>query len=357
VRFISWGKPPLDDFWTAKRAKHTVLIEKMKQLQLQKSSTVKAKKLILFVAFVVLLNGLSTAQENWTPAYSDEQLDIINNMLGKWKQDAKYPVVKDIFGDHSYKPDWDAAKVDATPWDLVPDSFKDEKEARRMGCRFDYLKNTETKTGLLKFAYCQGVWLFVYDQDASGKYIRNGVITPPTWYDFASVAFVDVFGTGKPKFILIEHQGDHGTGFDEKIHWLLGWHDGTFHTVFRETVYLMIDGLGQQTYYRLNYKFVKGKTPRIETQSSYDLVCVTASPYDFHSNWRDWLFWNEKDFSFYEPKVEEEKASFDSGFNNEFHFRQNLETNRIKILELPPLPSKMWDSEEVEKYWKGIEVE
>jgi hypothetical protein len=330
----------------------------MKSSSLHKSSPGKAKFLTLFVACFMLLCGLTTAhQENWTPAYNDEQLDIINNALGKWKPDEKYPVVKDIFGDKSYKPDWDAAKPDATPWDLVPDSFKNEREARKAGCQCDYLRSTEKKTCLLKFAEGQGVWIFVYDQDASGKYIKSSVITPPTWYQFASVALVDVFGAGKPKFILIEHQDDHGTGCDEKIHWLLGWHDGAFHTVFRETVYLMINGLGEQTYYRLNYKFVKGKTPRIETQCSYDLVCVTASPYDFHSSWLDWLFWNEKDFSFYDPKVEDEKARFDSGFNNEFHFRQNLETNRIKILKLPPLPQKMWDGEEVEKYWKGIEVE
>jgi hypothetical protein len=318
----------------------------------------KAKILTLIAFSFLLWSEFSPAQqENWTPAYSGEQLDIINNALGKWKQDEKYSVVKDIFGDHSYKPDWNAAKADATPWDLVPESFKNEREARKAGCQCDYLKSMEKKTCLLKFAEGQGVWIFVYDQDAHGKYIKSGVITPPSWYEFASVALVEVFGTGKPKFILIEHQGDHGTGCDEKIHWLLGWHDGTFHTVFRETVYLMIDSLGQQTFYRLNYKFVKSKTPRIETKSSYDLVSVTASPYDFHSSWRDWFFWNEKDFTFYDPKVEDEKVRFDSGFGNEFRFRQNIETNRIRILKLPPLPAKMWDDGEVEKYWEGIGVE
>jgi hypothetical protein len=318
----------------------------------------KTKLFTLCVGFFIFLGRSSTAQQtNWTSAYSDEQLDIIDNTLGKWKQDKKYPLVKDVFGDHSYKPGWDAAKADATPWDLVPNSFKDERAARKAGCQCDYLKNTTKKTCLLKFAEGQGVWIFVYDQGASGDYVKTSVITPPSWYGFISVAFVDVFGPDKPKFILIEHQGDHGTGFDEKIHWLLGWHDGAFHTVFRETVFLVIGGMGEQTCYRLNYKFVKGKTPRIETQSSYDLVCATASPYDFHSNWRDWLFWNEKDFSFYVPRVENEKAIFRTSFRNEFHFRENVEANRIRILELPPLPQKMWKDKEVEKYWKNIDEE
>jgi hypothetical protein len=102
---------------------------------------------------------------------------------------------------------------------------------------------------------------------------------------------------------------------------------------------------------------LKGKSPHIETQSSYDLVCATVSPYDFHSNWRDWLFWNEKDFSFYEPRVENEKAVFTTSFGNEFHFRQNVEANRIRILKLPPLPQKMWNDDKVEKYWDGIGLE
>jgi hypothetical protein len=61
-------------------------------------------------------------------------LDIINNVLGKWKPDDKYPTVKDIFHDRSRKPDWDKAKADATPWELAPDSFKDEAEAIKAGC-------------------------------------------------------------------------------------------------------------------------------------------------------------------------------------------------------------------------------
>ena len=301
---------------------------------------------------IVLANA-----ENWKPAYSNEQLDIMNHRLKKWKPNERYPKIKDVFDDHSYIPDRANAKSDATPWDLVPNSFKDEGEARKAGCQCDYLKSSEKKTCLLKLGIGQGVWIFTYDQDSSGKYIKDGVIAPPTYYQIASVNFVDVLGAGKPKFILIEHQGDHGTGFDERIHWLLGWHEGAFHTVFRETVMLSINGLGEQTYYGMNYKFVTGKTPHIETQCTYDLVSVTASPYDFHSHWQDWLFWNEKGFSFYESRVEKEKGSFRTSFGNQFRFRQEIEKNRTKILRLPPLPQKMGEDDKVEKYWKGVGVE
>jgi hypothetical protein len=212
----------------------------------------------------------------------------------------------------------------------------------------------EKKTCLLKFVFGQGVWIFVYDQDASGKYIRTGVIAPPTWYGFASVAFVDIFGPDKPKFILIEHQGDSGTGIDEKVHWLLGWYGGAFRTVFREPVYLTIDGLGDQTFYQMNYKIIKGKVPRIDTRCRYEQVSVTASPYDFHSSWRDWFFWNEKEFSFYYTKVENERIQ-NGSFFKELSFRLSLETNRANILKLPPLPQNMWGDTNVESYWNSIE--
>lgn len=216
-------------------------------------------------------------------------------------------MVNDVFKSHNYKPDWNAVKADATIWNQVPDSFQNEKDACRAGCLCDFIKSTGAKTCLLKLTEAQGAWLFVYDRNAEGKYIKTGVITPPTWYDFASVALVDVFGNGRPKFILIEHQGDHGTGRDERIHWMLGWDGRAFRTVFRETVFWYNAGLGDNINYRMNYRLVKGKRSYIEARYSYDKVYVTTYPYEFHSEWRDWLFWNEKTFSFYDQRMEDEK--------------------------------------------------
>ena len=306
-----------------------------------------------FLSSIVLLFALfSASAQEWSPAHSEDQLNVINGGLNKWKQDEKYPVVKDVF-EKAENPRWRLGGIDL--WEQVPDSFKDEKEARKMGCRFDYIKSNQEKTGLLKLSYGQGVWIFVYDRDATGKYIKTAVITPPTWYSYASLAFVDVRGPEKPKFILIEHEGGTGTGYNEKIHWLMGWHDGAFHTVFRETVFMVNDQLGEETCYRMNYKMVKGKVPRIETQCNYDQVWIMASPYDFHSKWRDWYFWNEKNFSFYDSKALNE--NMDRSWGGDFKFRLNLETNRVKILNLPPLPQKMLDGSDSENYWKNIVIQ
>jgi hypothetical protein len=274
----------------------------------------------------------SGSQTNWSPAYDDAQLGIINAALEQWKPETKYPVVKDIFKSHDYEPNWEVVKADATIWNQVPDSFKSEKDACRAGCQCDFIKSKETKTCLLKLTEGQGAYMFTYDRNAGGEFVKSGVITPPTWYGFASVSLVDIFGDGRPKFILIEHQGDHGTGRDEKIHWMLGWDGRAFRTVFRETVFWYNAGLGDNINYRMNYRMAKGKRPYIEARYSYDKVYVTAYPYEFHSAWRDWLFWNEKTFSFYDRRMEDEKIQNGSQFEGEFTFRSNIERNRKRII-------------------------
>jgi len=163
-----------------------------------------------FLFIIIIASFSAVAAPAWSPAYTDDQLDIVNKALEKWKPETKYPV-KDIFKDESYKPDWNNLKEDGTVWDAIPDSFKNEREALRAGCKCDFIKDSKNRTCLLKLVQGQSAWIFVYDQDAAGKYAKSGVIEPPTWYGIASVALVDISGTGKPKFILIEHQGGSGT--------------------------------------------------------------------------------------------------------------------------------------------------
>ena len=292
----------------------------------------------------------------WPQVHTDAQLDVMNNTLGKWKADRHYSKVRDVFNGHNYNPDFKQLPEDATVWDQAPNSFKDEREACRSGAVCDYIKTATNKSCLLRITGGQGAWIFVYDPDSFGHYVKTGVITPKTWYDIGLVQLVDVFGSGRPKLILIEHQGDSGTDVDERIHWLLGWHDGAFRTVFRETVLLSVSCLGEVTVYRVNYQFVKGKIPRIEATYSLDAVYVTAYPYDSHSRWRDWLFWNEDTFSFYDNRHEKEQLKLGSLPYNKLNLRLDVERNRQKIRKLPPLPSRMWDDADVAKYWHDIGI-
>jgi hypothetical protein len=307
----------------------------------------------LVVFALILLGGGVVAQGEQSPVYSDNQLDVINGALEKWKPEINYPVVKDLFKDRSYRVKWSVVKEDAGFWDQVPTSFENEREACKAGCICDYIKSPSRKTCLLKLIQGQGAYLFVYDADATGKFVKTGAITPSTWYGYASVALLDVCGTGKMKFILIEHNGNTGTGLDEKIHWLIGWHKGAFRTVLRETVFLYNSGLGDATVYRMNYTLVKGKSPRLEARCAFDKVFETAYPYELHASWRDWLFWNGKAFSFYNARIEDQKIELGSNPNDKFNFRLQIEKNRKKITKLPPLPKRMLE-DEAEDYWKGI---
>jgi hypothetical protein len=292
----------------------------------------------------------------WAQVHTDAQLDLMDNTLEKWKPDLHYSNVKDIFIGREYRPDFEHLPQDATVWDQAPESFANDREARRSGAVCDYIKTATNKTCLLRITGGQGAWIFVYDPDPAGHYVKTGVITPKTWHDIGLVQLVDAFGSGKPKLVLIEHQGDSGTDVNERIHWLLGWHNGAFRTLFRETVLLDVCCLGERTVYRVNYHLVKGKIPRIEATYCLDAVYVTAYPYDFHSHWRDWLFWNEHTFSFYDDRHEEEQVRLGSLEYNKLELRLEVERNRQRILKLPPLPLQMWDYDEVTKYWQDIGI-
>ena len=86
---------------------------------------------------------------------------------------------------------------------------------------------------------------------------------------------------------------------------------------------------------------VRGKRSYIEAKYSLDKVYVTAYPYDLHAQWRDWLFWDEEIYSFYNTRVQDEKLKLSSRHDNRFCFRLNIEYNRKKIIELPALPEKI----------------
>ena len=306
-------------------------------------------------SLLILLVVLCSAR-GWPQVHTDAQRDLMNNALEKWKPDLRYSKVKDIFNGRNYSPDFDQLPPDGTVWDQAPNSFRSEREARRCGAVCDYIKTVTNKTCLLRLTGGQGAWIFVYDPDSSGHYVKTGVITPKTWYDIGLVQLIDAFGSGRPKLILIEHQGDSGTDVNERIHWLLAWRNGAFHTAFRETVLLAVTCLGEDTVYRVNYHFVKGKTPHIEATHSLEAVYVTAYPFDFHARWRDWLFWNEETLSFYDNRHEEERLELGSFEYNKFDLRLNVERNRQKILKLPPLPPKMWDYFDVSNYWQDIGI-
>ena len=289
-----------------------------------------------------------TPATNFPPAYSPNQLAIIKENLNKWKAPEESSGVKDLLRG---QPRWQFGTHDE--WNYAPDSFQDEKEARKAGCQFDSVKSPDKKNALLKITYIHQAWIFVYDEDSFGRYIKTGVIVPPTWFSYAAVTFVDVLGPKQPKFILIEHNGDIATGHDEKVHWLVGWRDGAFHTAFRETVYMRTSEPGEETRYRMNYRIVKDSGIRIEAQCIYDRVLANSNPYDFHSNWRDWYFWNDKTFSFYDPNSIAERIRLGTDAGMDFNVRLTLETNRLKILSLPPLLPKMTEMDAYE-YWKGI---
>lgn len=297
-----------------------------------------AKVLKYSIGIIFLSTGFTLAQHKSETGYDLSQIEWITKDLEAWElkqvNDSAYTKVKNIFL-HDYEP---KEYYDGNITEFTPKYFQNQEQARKEGCQCDYVKSRERKTCFLRVTQGQGVWLLVYDRDSTGKYIRNQFICIPTWYAIANITFVDIFGNGQ-KLLLLEHQGDHGTGVNEKVHWILGWHDEGFRTVFWETVKYYCNCMGSLQNYRMQYTIVKGKQPRVLMRCRYDAVNAQMEPYDFHAEWKDWLIWDEKAFSFYKTQFENSKVEIGNFYGCNLCIRRNISQIRNLVLKLQPVPN------------------
>jgi hypothetical protein len=94
-------------------------------------------------------------------ANTDAQLGAMNKTLKKWKPDLRYSEVKDIFNGRNHSPDFEHLPQDATIWDQAPNSFKNEREARRWGGVCGYIKaatNTSLSATLAETEHTNWSW-------------------------------------------------------------------------------------------------------------------------------------------------------------------------------------------------------
>lgn len=314
-------------------------------------------RFILIIIVAILLS--QAAYGEWTPPYEEDELGIMNKSLEKiltkdpkekWK---KITGVKDIFKGKAYSAPLDY-KPEASEVDRAPEYFDNKTKAKLAGAKCEHIKSTEEQTCLLLVREGQGAGLIVYDRDNKGRYKKNQIICVPTFYSTAAVDFVDL-GRKRPKLIRIEHVFGHGTDLYSLMHWVFGWHNNEFRTVLWEKVYERITVLGDDNYFYLNYKISQGRRPNILLTYSFDKTAITAEPYDFHAKWREWLFWDDNNFSFYNPSHEKSKLYYSKGL---FCKRVKIGAIRKRILTLGPVPNPQTCNDNIaddyfEKIWEN----
>jgi hypothetical protein len=248
-----------------------------------------------------------------------------------------------------------------TPLECSPPAFTSIEEAEKQGAICDFIKTTKARTCLIKLTafMCgqpsQGACLAFYDSNpGSPTLVRNEIIAPPTYYQDLYVDLIDIPNDGR-KLVRIEHQGGHGTGVGERIHWIIGYKDGAFRTAFREHVYGHNDQHDDTSVYRVKYLIVQSPVFKIVAEHFYDRLHESPCHGDLHVKWTDVLTYDSKSCSFYSCQSSCDMVNFAKEMG--LKVRVTLEQDRMIIRKMPPVPAQLWKDEEVSRYWSKARFE
>jgi len=190
-----------------------------------------------------------------------------------------------------------------------PDSFPNLRDAKQHQCRLAALKSKHPRTCfLLNYDYANQVLISIYDENEKGEFTKSQELCIPSWYGMAKAKAQDLLGTGQD-FLLVEFEGNRGSGVLQMVLMGLAWFDGQWQPAFAETHSYYISGPGNQEDLNLTYRFRREKDHPLSLLLDYRYVGKSDGkmPHGEKKTWKDELFWNPQTHSFYDPAKEEEK--------------------------------------------------
>ncbi len=204
--------------------------------------------------------------------------------------------------------------------------FQTESQAIKDGCKIKKLKTTNAKNCIIETFNGQELFLVIYDSNEQDKYIKAEQIKVTSWYNEAKVSYEDLLGNGTD-FILVEFEGNRGTGTSQKILAIIGWHEDRFVPVLIESLSYYIEERDLLTDLNVNYKIENKGSPKITINLSYSYSQKIHNK-TIKEKWIDSLPWNEATFSFYDKKNEQKKLS-----TSNFSLQKNISELRVRLVE------------------------
>ncbi len=192
----------------------------------------------------------------------------------------------------------------------IPDLFKTGQEARRMGCRMAALKGDRQPSCFLpKYDLMERTFLVTfYDSNDQGQWVRSGQLCFPSWHGRAKVKTKDILGTGQ-EFLLVEFEGNTGSGVLQMILMMLGWFDGRFKPVLAETISYDRNVMGAEEHLSMNYSLKKNASQRI---------LHLRFKQDRRPSRSEDLVWDEQAHSFYQEGEKRKKLEGAASFCGDF---------------------------------------
>jgi hypothetical protein len=183
----------------------------------------------------------------------------------------------------------------------VPPLALDKKQTIDHGCKIKQLKKSGLNNCVLEMFDGHDLVLTIYDLSAPGKYLKSDQIKVTSWYNEAKVSYEDLTGRGTD-FIVVEFEGNTGTGTLEKILAVFGWNKSRFVPVLIEPLTYYIDNKGLLTDLKIKYDVANSGSDRATFNFTYTFSKEFAENKHEQATWRDSLLWDEATFSFYKKQ-------------------------------------------------------
>jgi len=192
-----------------------------------------------------------------------------------------------------------------------PKSFSNLTAAESHGCKKVNLYGPGRSSCVIEALEMHELMLNIYEMGGSGAYKLSGRVCVPSWYEGAKVKYQDFDGGGKD-LVVVDTEGNTGTGVLQKILLVFGYNGREFVPVLLETTSYDFGTLGYKEELRMEHaiKNLGSREVTIDLHHEYVLHQSRDNPLGMKASWSERLAWHSQDFTFYETgEIEEMRKS------------------------------------------------
>lgn len=197
-------------------------------------------------------------------------------------------------------------------------------------CQLHVLKGEDVYTCVVSKMDAHVLHLDVYTLNDANQFIKTERLSVPSWYNQAKVTYEDLLGQGT-EFILVNFEGNTGTGTLQNILGIWGWHEHAFKPLLIETVSYKMGAVGYYQNLDVNTRFSNKQNKYLTLTMLFDYHKQVPDKKAEHQRWIDTLHWNNEKFSFYTPALEVQKEK-----KRQSKLYQNIIKARISLLDVKP---------------------
>jgi hypothetical protein len=248
---------------------------------------------------------------------------------------------------------------------MIPNSFKNEAEAVKGGCKIRRLKTGDLTNCVIeerehggiytqRAFYKRSVILNIYDRNDQGEFHKTTEFVIPSWYGSAKVSYEDLVGDGRQFLVINDLEGARGTGISQGLLTMVGWHNGRFVPILIETTrYVEAFSAGNHTHeLKANYQFVgKGNKNKLAVLLNYTYeLNAPKQKLTRKLEWQNELRWNEQNFSFYNENLELRR--FQAPKNQIENSISEVRLNLVKSMPSNLAGASLWETGIISLYAK-----